>query len=245
MTSLEEFQRVNTRPASMITIGGFRPTGNPLASHFGLEPVARPGEGWPHVGDRPLFFICQLNLSEPPFVPDHLRDIALVTVFISRDSRRLTGVNRDVIVPAGQSGDEWLVRTYDRLDGLLPLTIPAGASFYRGFEVRYSLVEDHPVFDDPEIKIPKGFDDTDIHLDNIPRSKVGGYASNIQSEPSWCHVCSRDGKVSPHPSRPRFCFQIATEEKVRLYLGDNGMLYFARGTAPGHESRWFLDSQCY
>jgi hypothetical protein len=232
---LDEFRRINTRPASVVTIGGFRATGNPLATHFGLAPVALRDETWPCVAERPMFFVCQLNLTEAPSVPALLRDIALMTVFLDMNARKW----------GRENGDGWLLRAYQQLDGLRPLAIPAGASVPRGFEARYDLADDQPVYDDPEMRVPAGCKRPDVHLDNIPRTKIGGYASNIQSEQWWGYWGEPFEDGPPHPSRPRYCFQIACEEKVGLYWGDNGILYFARGTALGDESRWFLDSQCY
>ena len=81
--SLEEYKRLNTRKASALVLGGFKPTGNPLATHFGLSPVARQGELWPLKDGKPLFFICQFNLTECPYVPDILKDIKLLTFFIA------------------------------------------------------------------------------------------------------------------------------------------------------------------
>ena len=159
----------------MLTIGSFRPTRNPRATHFGLAPVALPEETWPCVGERPLFFICQLNLTEAPFVPDLLRGIVLITVFLDMQARRL----------GKENGDGWLIRTYSALESLRPLVIPAGATMPRGFEVRYDLAEDHPVYDDPDLKVPPGFNPNGVHLENIHRTKIGGYASNIQSEQWW------------------------------------------------------------
>jgi hypothetical protein len=235
MTNIEEFRRVNTRLASVLTIGGFRPTRNPLATHFGFAPVALPEESWPCVGERPLYFMCQLNLTEAPFVPELLRDIALLTVFVDIQARKLGRAN----------GEGWLVRAYSRLDGLRPLVIPAGATVPRGFEVRYELVQDHPVYEDPELTILPGFNHNGVHLENIHRTKIGGYASSIQSEQWWWHTYTPEEILPGHSSLPRYCFQIASEDKVGLYWGDNGIVYFARGTAAGCGSQWFLDTQCY
>jgi len=235
MSTLDEFRRVNTRPASVVTIGGFRPTRNPLASHFGLAPVALPEETWPCVGECPLFFICQLNVTEAPTVPELLRDIALITVFVDMKARHL----------GKENGAGWLVRAYGGLENLRPLALPNAATVPRGFEVRYELAEDHPVYDDPELKILPGFSRKGVHLKNIHRTKIGGYASNIQSEQWWWYTDTPEEMPPGHPSRPRYCFQIASEDKVGLYWGDNGILYFARGTAAGCESQWFLDTQCY
>lgn len=187
------------------------------------------------ISERPLFFICQLNLSEAPFVPEFLQDVKLLTVFMDVEARRL----------GRENGDGWLLRAYSRLDGLQPLAIPTTATVPRGFEVRYEQVDDHPLGDDPELKVVPGFNRKDAKLEHIFRTKIGGYASNIQSVQWWWDTNHPEEKLREHPSRPRYCFQIASEEKVGLYWGDNGFLYFARGTAANCGSQWFLDSQCY
>jgi len=234
MSSLDEFRRVNRRKASTITIGGFRPTLDPYASHFGLPPLSLPDEGWPEHDGRPLFFICQLNLTQSPHVPEPLSGLALLTVFIDSKSRL-----------GQQNGDGWLLREYSSLANLSPLAIPEGTTFYRGFEVRFDEADDYPVFDDPDLRTVRGFDSAGIHLDNVARTKIGGYASNIQSEQWWGHSLNDADVELIERFQPAFCLQIATEEKVRLYLGDNGMMYFARSTAADQETRWFLDTQCY
>lgn len=226
--TLQDYHRINTRKASILTLGGSRPTGNPLATHFGFKPVHLPGETWPFFQDKPLFFICQLNLAECPFVPDVLRGIAIINFFLA---------NTDLSKLNNESGQEWILRCYSSPEGLVPMDVPAGRTFKQGFEGIWKLVDDQPVYDDSDIVIPQGFNPNNIHLDNIKATKAGGYASNIQSEQWWGH--------SDHPADPRFCFQIASEPKVSLEWGDGGVMYFARGTAPGSEQRWFLDWQCY
>jgi uncharacterized protein YwqG len=83
--------------------------------------------------------------------------------------------------------------------------------------------------------IPKGGRRPRAQLENVVRTQIGGYASTIQSEPWWGHKA--------HPSEPRFCMQVNSEEKAGLAWGDGGTVYLARGTAPGSEDRWFLDWQ--
>lgn len=136
-----------------------------------------------------------------------------------------------------ESGKDWVLRAYKWLDSLAPLDRPADAPRVRGFECRWEERLDHPVFDDPELIVPEGFDPSDVELDNVRRTKIGGYASNIQSEPWWGY--------RPHPAEPRYCWQVCSEEKVGLIWGDSGTIYLARGTAPGFEDAWFLDWQCY
>jgi uncharacterized protein YwqG len=62
-------------------VGGSRPAKDPFASNFGLRPLGVPGEEWPSANGKPLMFICQLNLTIAPFVPELLRDVALLTFF--------------------------------------------------------------------------------------------------------------------------------------------------------------------
>jgi uncharacterized protein YwqG len=187
------------------------------------------------VEQLPLFFVCQINLTEAPFVPELLRDIALMTIFVDMKSRQL----------GRENGDGWLLRAYNQLESLRPLTTPTGATVPRGFEARFDLAYDQPVYDDPEMSFPEGFTRNNRErLENVHRTKIGGYASNIQSD-QWWHWLPDEHALESHPARPRYCFQIDSESKVGLCWGDSGCLYFARGTTPGYESRWFLDWQCY
>lgn len=156
-----------------------------------------------------------------------LQDIQLVTFFVDADTKL-----------GREDGENWRLLTYKSLDGLIALDRPAGApAMKRGFECRWEALADHPNYDDPEKVVPEGFDDSDIDLENLAHTKVGGYASTIQSEPWW--------GLEDHPARPAFCIQIASEQKVGLSWGDGGMVYLARGTAAGCEDRWFLDWQFY
>jgi hypothetical protein len=59
------------------------------------------------------------------------------------------------------------------------------------------------------------------------RTKIGGYAAYIQS---------------PCSERYDYVFQIASEEKPRFGIGDNGNLYIMRATEGDH---WYLHWDCY
>jgi hypothetical protein len=226
--SLAKFKRLNTRRASIVRVGGFRPTGDPLASNFGMRPLGALGEAWPEHGGKPLLFVCQLNLTTAPAVPELLRGIALVTFFAEPEPGELEREN----------GVNWSLRTYASLDGLAPIAPPQGGpKLRRGLECTWEAVDDHPEHDDPERVLPKGFDDSDVELENVARTKIGGYASSIQSEPWWGYA--------EHPCAPAYCLQIAGEEKAGLAWGDGGIVCLARGTAEGTLDRWFLDCQFY
>ena len=154
--------------------------------------------------------MCQINLTAAPVVPAILEDITLLTLFVSPE----TGALEE------ESGGHWCLRTYPSLRDLAPLEMPAGAPrLMRGFECRWEECVDHS------------------GSKNVQRTKVGGSASEIQSEPWW--------DIREHPADPQFCLQIDSEPKVGLAWGDGGMVHLARGTAIGAEGRWFLDWQCY
>ena len=228
MSSIEEFTRLNSRKASVLHVGGFRPANDLLASNVGLKPLGLPDEEWPALNGKPLLFVCQLNLTAAPFVPTLLEDIRMITFFVKTGFGSLKKEN----------GNDWRLRAYKSLDGLVPIAAPAKTpSVKRGFECRWEEGEDHPVHDDPAWIVPDGFDDSEVELDHLYRTKIGGYASNIQSE-QWWH----DGR---HPAAPAYCLQINSEEKAGLVWGDAGTIYLARGTASGCEDEWFLDWQSY
>src|ERR1700685_841574 len=82
MSGIKEFERLNTRKASVVHVGGFRPTGDPFASNFGLRALGAEGEEWPTMKGEPLLFLCSLDLEAAPAVPPLLEDIALITFFV-------------------------------------------------------------------------------------------------------------------------------------------------------------------
>ena len=107
----------------------------------------------------------------------------------------------------------------------------------REFECRWEACDDHPNHDDPSVVVPEGFDDSEVELEDAARTKIGGYASTIQSEPWWDY--------EEHASAPAYCLQISSEDKAGLKWGDGGTLYLARGRAEGCRDLWFLDWQSY
>ncbi len=228
MSPAEEFRQRNTRKVSVLQVGGFRPSFDPAASNFGMAPLGMPGEVWPVCHAKPLLFVCQMNLTTAPAVPSLLAGIQLITFFIDPEFGIL---NRE-------NGQDWVLRTYPSLDGLTRIAAPANApKLKKGFECRWEESEDHPNHDDSETVKLAGARRPRSGFDNVARTKIGGYATTIQSEPWWGH--------DAHPGDPKFCLQINSEEKAGAIWGDGGAIYVARGTAPGCGDRWFLDWQCF
>jgi uncharacterized protein YwqG len=193
-----------------------------------MGPLGLPGDEWPVWDLKPLLFVCQMNLTTAPAVPALLEDIKLITFFINPEFGRLSEEN----------GDDWQLMAYKSLEGLARIAAPADApKVKKGFECRWEELEDHPNYDDSEIVVPPGTRKPRAHFENVARTKIGGYATTIQSEPWWGYKA--------HPAEPKYCLQINSEEKVGLIWGDGGSIYIARGTTPGAEDQWFLDWQCF
>ncbi|MFZ5986356.1 MAG: DUF1963 domain-containing protein [Bacillota bacterium] len=235
MGEIDEYIKLNKRKCSVLTVGGFRPTYDPLASNFALAPVAKSNEEWPTCDGKPLTYICQLNLTEAPYLPEQLKDIAVITFYIDLE-KYLSGRNNE---------NSWCLRVYKSLDGLVKLVPPKEAIKHKGFECRWEFYEeDYPVYDDPDLIRPSEMSDEEFDRimeedfnNNVKRTKVGGWASNIQHEQWWGY--------NKHPANPEFCMQINSEEKVHLNWVDSGTVYIARGTSKGHEEEWFIDIQFY
>ena len=156
-----------------------------------------------------MLFVCQLNLTVAPAIPPLIADIKLITFF----------VNRELGAFGDENGANWEFRCYPSLDRLVQRVAPSGSpSIKKGFECRWEECND-------------------TSRNNAARTKIGGFPTEIQSEPWWDY---RD-----HPAKPAYCLQINSEEKVGLNWGDGGRLAIARGTAPGCENQWFLDWQSF
>jgi uncharacterized protein YwqG len=228
MSPADEFRQLNTRKTSVLQVGGFRPTLDAAASNFGLAPLGFPGEEWPAWNSMPLLFVCQMNLTTAPAVPAMVAGIQLITFFVNSE---LGTLNRE-------NGQDWVLRTYTSLEGLTRIAAPGNApKLKKGFECRWEESEDHPNHDDSEMVKTSGARRPRTGFDNVARTKVGGYASTIQSEPWWGY--------DAHPAEPKFCLQINSEEKAGAIWGDGGTIYLARGTALGCGDRWFLDWLCF
>lgn len=233
----EDFKRLNTRFASVLEVGGFRPQGSPTASHIGLSPVMRADETWPYDSeDRPMQFVAQINLTEAPFLPEILQDIALLTVFVGERC-----IQQDF------RPGSWELRAYMSLDGLLPVSAPSQPwHWIKGFECQWRQIEDYPSYDDEQLVLPRDYqleDDLpeEMHGLNIRRSKIGGFASTIQHEVQFI-AALKTVNGWELPTQPSFALQLISEEKAQLMWGDNGVLYIGR--QPGTDE-WFASCQFY
>ncbi len=215
------------RPATVAQVGGFRPSTDPATSRWGGGFLSRADEPWPicALSGRPLRAILQIRCDELPVRPAALDGVALLTFWFDT------------------FGDDWwdqpngrgfLVRTYDTLDGLVMTPPPDDFESELGlFPVRWQpATMDRPSWEDRaiplrEIPLPVVRDLDDDWFNEMPHAyetKVGGW-------PSWTQG-GKDGDG--------FVFQVCSNDKGRLLLGDNGSVYLFKSGAD-----WHMFGDCY
>lgn len=220
-----------SRPAIVMDIGGFRPPEDPKTSWFGKVNLALDGETWPMHDGVPMHALCQINLTELPFRPAHLDDLAMIAVFIGPTQLPVDEPN----------GQNWCLRAYKDLDTLCTLAQPNVRSPIKSFPMKPRLVDkDFACLDDVS-ELGIDIDDEDEYKErcpNIDGLKLGGWPSLIQSTIYWT------GQTNDLIN-PEYVFQIDSCEKALWQWGDGGVGYFGRGTSEGHKDAWALTWQCF
>lgn len=224
------------RRASLAEIGGFRPAQDPLASWAGRVRVALPGEQWPTTGGEPMLALAQLNLTEAPYVPPVLSDIAMLTLFVGPYRLPVDDPN----------GTHWELRAYRSLEGLVELDEPqparaddpkarkGGQTTYTALPIRWEQVEDHPSRDDIPPELLDEYDELD-DAGEAPQPhsglKVGGWPLCVQSEVQWSGL---DGV--------EFALQIDGDNRFGFEVGDGGVFYIGRRRIHEQDT-WHADWQ--
>lgn len=96
------------RKATVMQIGGFKPSGDITASWFGKVNLALSGEGWPQTDGKPMHALCQVNLTQLPFIPELLKDLEFITVFVGPAD----------LPNNSENGYNWCLRAYKKLSEL-------------------------------------------------------------------------------------------------------------------------------
>jgi hypothetical protein len=219
------------RRAIRMEIGGFAPPEGPAGSWFGRVNLALPGEEWPTTDGQPLHALAQIDLTQLPFRPAGLEDLAMITVFIADDPP----------YEGEPNGAGWCLRAYPDLSALVPLEQVDTGSEIRAFPMRPEVIEeDYPTWDDaadedlPEEVAARYHD----FFETAEGFKLGGWPFLAQHSIEW------DGPTV-RPARTRFVFQIDSTDKGNWMWGDSGFGYFGRRTTPGRPDEWVMSWQCY
>lgn len=218
------------RRAIVLELGGSKPPADPLSSWFGRVNAALPGEGWPMMGREPMVALAQVNMTEMPFRPPGLEDLAFITLFMGPRQLPIDHPN----------GTHWCLRAYPSLEGLVALDPVETDSAVKAFHMSPRVLDqDFPGYEDVPVPFPTDMDEDDYdELPNNDGFKLGGWPTLIQSEVEWAPKAAR-------LARPEYVFQVGTTEKGCWSWGDQGVGYFGRGTTEDTRNTWFCTWQCY
>lgn len=232
----ETWRKKLARPASIAKLGG-RPSDDPLASWFGKVLVGKADETWPSFRGTPLVPILQANLKELPFCPPSLSDLAFLTFYVTEEFAYIE--EQSSRTPSKNSKLGWCVRTFERLEELVPIDSPTLGWPVRPMPISFKIAEaDFPTHDLLPEEMPDSVADPYYDLPwyaNADATKFGGWPSCVQSEPYWDYT--------PGIGEFEFAFQIASEPKAAWRWGDEGIAYLARHRTD--LDRWAFDWQCY
>lgn len=227
---LENIKNTLAKPAVIFKTGGKRPTKELLESWIGRV-------GWKHVGEEipkncagePMVPFMTLFIKELPYVPEVIKHVELLTVFLSVETLE------EAVLEDG----DFHIRTYSSLDNLQPCDWYT--DYVKAFPLTPKLItDDYPAWDSEdipetlrkrilELERNEGinyFDD--IIGDDECYHKIGGYPSYIQS-----------GIVL---EGYEFVFQITYDDKANFCFGDAGNIYFFYNK---DENRWRVHYDYY
>lgn len=88
---ISELRQKIARPCTAFETGGFRPAGDDRENWIGRVFLCKPEEARPVVDGegRPLYPLAQFYLPDLPYVPEQLRHITWLTVFIGEEIPKL------------------------------------------------------------------------------------------------------------------------------------------------------------
>lgn len=239
-TLLDILQR-SQRSCSVAEVVSGRPTETGPTSCMAGRFYAKIGERWPSNEHGLMLPLIQIVIEQLPTVPACLRDFSLLTMFLDR-----TNLPADA---SAANGDGWLLRLYRLEESLVPLQSPTDLwtghfpenrghfAFDKQFPPRLTRLSwrrsesDYPGWEDYGSLLPHSdwnFDELHPKYCDIAKheygTKVGGWPTYIQGG----------------GSEGEFAFQVASHEKSRILIGDNGNIYIFK-TAEGWDMLW----DCY
>ena len=223
---IAEIQAKLAKPITEFETGGFRPTGERDESWIGRVFLCRSDEAKPVLDNhgKPLYPLAQFYLPNLPFVPDELKHLSYLMVFMGDTFPQVQDTH----------GDGWLIREYTTDDELIEYEFAQqGTPKPFALKPRFQPY-DFPLWDGGGV--PPDVEDEIYQFDNYHDKdnpdlfdyyhdivgdehsylhKFGGYPSFCQSGVEFENDC-------------RFMFQISSDEKACFNVVDNGSLMFAR-----------------
>ncbi|MBS1660424.1 MAG: DUF1963 domain-containing protein [Bacteroidetes bacterium] len=206
------------KKATGLSTGGFKPTYSDKESWIGRIAYYREDESIPEdAAGLPMLPILQLSLEGLPYVPEGLENIRMITLFVSED------------LPSGiaEEGADWVLREYTKTDDLVEKDLGNSETFLRSFPLKTTYIpEDYPVWDGDSI--PEDLVEEIIRLEK--KGEIDDYYNEV--------INNYGHKLGGYPTfyRPDFNFddgyefklQIASDEKARLNIIEEGTIFLAK-----------------
>jgi uncharacterized protein YwqG len=211
------------RQATEFITGGFKPTNSMQESWIGRVYIYAENEEIPRDQKGELMFpLVQFCLKDLPFVPNSIKDIEIITLFVAKE------------FPYGEvlEKENWVLREYRSNDKVIFKDLYHIQSSIRGFPLMPKLAKkDFPAWDSNDISEDLCKEILKLEEQNIISSYSGeieqNYLTKIGGYPSYCQ---------PGPDIEdnwEFIFQIASDEKANINIIDAGNLYFFKSKNTG------------
>ncbi|APJ10230.1 MULTISPECIES: DUF1963 domain-containing protein [Bacillus] len=227
---IKAFQELNLigKTPAIAKIGGFRP--DPaihswFAGHFFIDP----NQGWPTDQDGAMIPILQIYLPEVPGGINGFNECKLIQIFLNQ---------KTLPIDITKNGEGWKLIEYSSIEGLEVAETPEEVRGLKAFQIQWNESEqrDFPCWEEAWsyvdlTEVNESEEATDHFFNqytNYSFTKIGGYGAYIQSP--------------PHQQQGEFMLQIASEEKPRFMIGDNGTMYFYYDK---ESKEWFMHWDCF
>jgi hypothetical protein len=182
----------------------------------------------------PMWPLCQFNLTQSPFVPDVLRDLSFITIYLAPQHSHMPTRIIDTSNPDPKA--TWALRSFGQLDGLTIPKAPAhGSTLSPRMGEWGDVAADYPNHDmSGDVIDPQQYDQS-AHdwWQTVNKTKLGGWPSTVQSEPWWNYQHTDDTWD--------FVFQIENEPKAGWHGWGDGAAYIARSRE--RPNLWAIDVQ--
>jgi len=231
--TIEEIQNKIAKPITKFTTGGFRPENTIEESWIGKVFAFKENEEIPRDIEGELMIpLVQFYISDLPFIHSNIKDVKLITVFISKKLPECLET----------MGARWVLREYYDQDEILIKELENPKSLLNPFPLKPEFVEkDFPLWDggglsremEDEIIDLETYGIIDSYYDITEHTyehKIGGY-------PSFC----QSGILDSEGFGPgfEFVFQISSDGKAGLNVIDQGSFMFAKNSETGEWSLYY------
>lgn len=225
---IKEIKNKLAKPITQFETGGFQPTNDKKTNWIGRVFLCKPNEAQPVMdkNGHPLYPLAQFYLPHLPYVPEQLKNIAWLTIFMAEDFPEINSFN----------GEGWLIREYTADEELIEYEFPQHKNLPKPFPLnpQYQAI-DFPLWDGGGI--PSDIEEEICELEDDEREDnecldyyediVGddhSYLHKFGGYPSYC----QSGMGTIFENNCEFMFQISSDNKASFNVIDGGSLMFAR-----------------